>query len=95
MHRPALLQALDDAIAAVRRLEARGLLTLQGGSAEQQLERLGAELRARRAEVAAGAELDRAWAGRTVRWVAGWLPDGELPLLARLGAVARAAGAPA
>jgi hypothetical protein len=26
-----------------------------------------------------------------VRWVAGWLPDGELPLLARLGAIVRAA----
>jgi hypothetical protein len=26
-----------------------------------------------------------------VRWVADWLPDGELPLLARLGAIVRAA----
>jgi len=26
-----------------------------------------------------------------VRWVAEWLPDGELPLLARLGAIVRAA----
>jgi hypothetical protein len=49
------------------------------------------ELTARRAEVAAGQGLDREWAGRTVRWVAEWLPDGELPLLAHLGAIVRAA----
>jgi hypothetical protein len=46
---------------------------------------------ARRAEVAAGQRLDREWAAVTVRWVAEWLPDGELPLLARLGAIVRAA----
>jgi len=78
----------------VRRLERAGLRTAQGASASGELARLGAELVARRADVAAGASLDHDWAGRTVRWVTGWLPDGELPLLARLGAVARAAGAP-
>jgi hypothetical protein len=81
----ALLQALDDAIAAARRLETGRLVD------QTQLRRLLEELAARRAEVAAGQGLDREWAGRAVRWVAGWLPDGELPLLARLGAIVRAA----
>ena len=82
-----LLRALDEAIMAARRLEVGGRVS-QG-----QVRRLTEELVARRAEVAAGQGLDREWAAVTVRWVAGWLPDGELPLLARLGAVVRAAGA--
>jgi hypothetical protein len=81
----ALLRALDDAIVAARRLEAGGLVDCAS------LGRLIEELASRRAEVAAGQGLDREWAGRTVRWVAEWLPDGELPLLARLGAIVRAA----
>ncbi|MGH7515505.1 MAG: hypothetical protein ACREOQ_21585 [Gemmatimonadales bacterium] len=85
MSRTALLRALDDTIAAARRLEAGGLVD------RASLGRLLEELAARRAEVVAGQGLDREWAGRTVRWVAGWLPDGELPLLARLGAIVRAA----
>ena len=85
MSHGALLRALDEAIAAARRLAAAGMVD-QG-----RLQQLVEELTARRAEVAAGHDLDREWAGRTVRWVAEWLPDGELPLLARLGAVVRAA----
>jgi len=46
MDRPDLLQALDQAIAAVLRLEATGLRTAQGGSASGELERLRAELAA-------------------------------------------------
>jgi hypothetical protein len=80
-----LLRALDDAIMAARRLEVGGRVN------QVQLRRLAEELVARRAEVAAGQRLDREWAAVTVRWVAGWLPDGELPLLARLGAIVRAA----
>jgi hypothetical protein len=80
-----LLRAIDDAIAAARRLAAGGVVD-QG-----RLHQLVEELTARRAEVAAGQGLDREWAGRTVRWVAEWLPDGELPLLAHLGAIVRAA----
>jgi hypothetical protein len=89
---PSLLEAFDQTIAAVRRLEAEGLRTAKGASAGRELERLLDELVARRADVAAGVPLDREWAGRTVRWVAQWLPDGELPLLARLGGIARAGG---
>jgi hypothetical protein len=80
-----LLRALDDTLAAARRLEAGGTVH------RTHLARLIEELAARRAEVVAGRGLDREWAGRTVRWVAEWLPDGELPLLARLGAIVRAA----
>jgi hypothetical protein len=89
-----LLDAFDQTIAAVRRLAAEGLRTTRGGSAAHELQRLLDELVARRAEVAGGAPLDPAWTRRTVRWVAEWLPDGQLPLLARLGRIARAAGGP-
>src|SRR6185437_2318336 len=67
---PGLLEAFDQTIAAVRRLEAEGLRTAKGASAGRELERLLDELVARRAEVAAGGPFDREWAGRTVRWVA-------------------------
>jgi hypothetical protein len=86
----ALVAALDETIVVVRRLQAAGLRTAQGGAASGELGRLLEELGARRAEAAAGQALDRDWARRTVRWVAGWLPDSELPLLARLGAIVRA-----
>ena len=42
----------------------------------------------------AGAGLDREWVGQTVRAVAQWIPDRELPLLARLGGIARAINTP-
>ena len=92
MTAPTLLEAFDQTIAVVRRLEAEGLRTASGASAGRELERLLDELVARRAEVASGAPFDREWTGRTVRWVAQWLPDRELPLLARLGGIARAGG---
>lgn len=85
MSQAALLRAFDETIAAVHRLEAHGV----GQPAA--LRRLLDELAARRAMAAAGEGLDREWAGRTVRWVADWLPEQELPLLARLGALVRAA----
>jgi hypothetical protein len=94
MSPPALLEAFDQTIATVRRLEAEGLRTAGGASAARELTRLLDELVARRAEVAGGAPLDREWAGRTVRWVAEWIPDRELPLLARLGGIARAGATP-
>jgi hypothetical protein len=90
MSRAALLAAFDETIAAVRRLQAGALRTTQGEGAGE-LARLLEELEARRDVVAAGQGFDAEWARRTVRWVAGWLPDGELPLLARLGAIVRAA----
>jgi hypothetical protein len=91
VNRPELLRALDGAMAAVRRLEASGLRTAVGAPATPELARLRTELADRRAEIVAGGELNGEWARETVRWVAAWLPDTELPLLARLGAVVRAA----
>jgi hypothetical protein len=91
---PGLLEAFDQTIAVVRRLEAEGLRTASGASAGRELERLLDELVARRADVATGAPFDREWAGRTVRWVAQWLPERELSLLARLGGIARAGTGP-
>jgi hypothetical protein len=89
--RAELLQALDDTLAAVRRLQGAGITTRAGAPVTGELARLAAELAECRAAVAAGGSLDPAWARATVRWVAGWLPDHELPLLARLGGVIRAA----
>jgi hypothetical protein len=85
-----LLEALDQTIAAVRRMEAVGLRTVDGASAQAQLARLLAELTTQRVAVAGGSALDPEWAGRVVRWVAEWIPERELPLLARLGSIARA-----
>jgi hypothetical protein len=85
-----LLAALDQTIAAVRRMEAVGLRTVDGASAQAQLTQLLAELSDQRAAIAGGAPLDPEWAGRVVRWVAEWIPERELPLLARLGGIARA-----
>ena len=87
--RPTALRAIDDAIDAVHRLQAGGLRTSAGAPAAPELARLLDELGARRREAALGGRVDRNWAGATVRWVAGWLPEDELGLLARLGAVAR------
>jgi hypothetical protein len=87
--RTGLLSAFDGAITAVRRLEAADLRTSAGESAMPLLAQLGSDLEARRREIAAGAALDREWAGRVVRWVAGWVPEPELPLIARLGQIVR------
>jgi hypothetical protein len=85
-----LLAAFDQTIAVVRRMEAVGLRTVHGASAQAQLTRLVNELSTQRAAIAGGAALDPEWAGRLVRWVAEWIPESELPLLARLGGIARA-----
>ena len=84
-----LLSAFDGAIAAVRRLEATDLRTSSGASAQLLLVQLRNDLEARRREIAEGAPLDRQWAGRVVRWVAEWIPEPELPLIARLGHIVR------
>ena len=69
----------------MRRLESASLETSGGESAGPLLARLRGDLEVHRADIATGAALDREWAGRVVRWVAGWLPDQELPLIASLG----------
>lgn len=87
--RDELLSAFDGAITAVRRLEAADLRTSSGASARPHLERLFDDLETKRGEIAAGGSLDREWAGRVVRDVAEWVPERELPLIARLGQIVR------
>ncbi len=84
-----LLSAFDGAIAAIRRLEAGDLNTSAGAPAAPYLARLRDDLETRRNEIAAGAAFDREWAGRVVRGVAEWIPERELPLIARLGQIVR------
>jgi hypothetical protein len=84
-----LLSAFDNTIAAVARLEATDMRTSSGAPAQPLLQRLKADLEARRREVATGRALDREWAGGLVRWVAEWVPERELPLIARLGHIVR------
>lgn len=88
-NRAGLLAAFDGAIAAVRCLEATDLRTSSGARAQALLMRLRDDLEARRGEIAQGAAFDRQWAGRVVRWVAEWIPEPELPLIARLGQIIR------
>jgi hypothetical protein len=87
--RTGLLSAFDGAIIAVRRLESADLRTSSGASAGPHLARLRDDLQAKRGEIAAGGPLDREWAGRVVRAVAEWIPERELPLIARLGQIIR------
>jgi hypothetical protein len=84
-----LLSAFDNTIAAVARLEATDMRTSSGAPAQPLLQRLKADLEARRRDVATGRALDREWAGSLVRWVAEWVPERELPLIARLGHIVR------
>jgi hypothetical protein len=84
-----LLSAFDNTIAAVARLEATDMRTSSGAPAQPLLQRLKADLEARRRDVAMGGALDREWAGSLVRWVAEWVPERELPLIARLGHIVR------
>jgi hypothetical protein len=84
-----LLSAFDGAIATVRRLAAGGMITATGASAAPLLAKLERDLEARRKGVASGESFDREWAGQVVRWVAEWVPEQELPLIARLGQIVR------
>jgi hypothetical protein len=87
--RAGLLSAFDGAITAVRRLEVADLHTSSGSSAGPHLARLRDDLEAKRGDIAAGGTLDREWAGQVVRAVAGWIPEREFPLIARLGQIVR------
>lgn len=91
---PDLADAFDRALRQVERALASDLRTASGESAVPELEQLREDLlSAREAALARGA-VDAAWVRRTVRGVAGWTPEAELPLLAALGAIARAGRTP-
>ena len=53
-------------------------------------ERLRADLHAGRAAALEEGGVDPEWVRRTVRWIVEWTPETELPLVAALGAIARA-----
>jgi hypothetical protein len=63
--------------------------TSGGSSARAQLERLETELRREQAKAREQGIVEREWLQKTVRWVAEWIPDKELSLLAALGGIAR------
>lgn len=90
----ALAAAFDRAIRQVERAIAGDLRTASGEPAVPELEQLRDDLLSKREAALARGEVDAAWVRRTVRWVAGWTPEAELPLLAALGAIARAGRTP-
>jgi hypothetical protein len=79
-----LLRAFDRAIAAADRA-ARA-----SDTAAERLATLREELERARAGAAERGQIDPAWIGGLVRSTAEWLPNDALPLLAALGAIARA-----
>jgi hypothetical protein len=91
----ALATAFDHAIAQVERAIAGGeARTADGEPATPRLAELRAALVAERSAALRRGGVDPTWVRDTVRAVAAWTPDSELALLAALGGIARAAGAP-
>ena len=88
---PDLLIAFDRAIGAADRAARPGAATRTGAPAAPRLAELRAELVRARAEAAERGRVDPAWVRDLVRSTADWLADDALPLLAALGAIARAA----
>lgn len=80
--------AVEGALGAVDRALANEMRTIDGGSAESQLEQLRAELRAVRDRGAITTEELRAM----IRAVAKWAPEDDVSLLGSLGVIARARG---
>lgn len=83
-----LLTAFDNAITQVARY---ALSSPSGEAIAESLERLAAELRMGRATAERDGVVDAGWLKRTIQETARWAPDDALPLLASLGAIARAA----
>lgn len=88
---PANLEsAFDKALTQVQRCIRSGMISSSGASARTRLEKLGEELREERARALKSGSVDQEWLRATVRWVAEWVPDDELTLVAALGQIARA-----
>ncbi|HEU5175545.1 MAG TPA: hypothetical protein VFT96_12370 [Gemmatimonadaceae bacterium] len=88
---PAVLRAIDAALDVVERAERRGLHTRDDVPAAAELARLRQGLAEERDRVRNGGDADVDALGALVRDVAGWTPEGEIRLLAALGAVVQAA----
>lgn len=89
-----LAAVFDAALRQVDRALATGLTAADGRPAAERLTTLRASLAAEREAAVARGAVDAAWVRETVRDVAAWTPEGELALLAALGAIARARAAP-
>ncbi len=85
-----LESAFDTALRHVQRSISSGMKTSGGSSAQSQLETLERELRQARAKALELGMVDREWLQKTVRWVAEWVPDADLTLVAALGRIVRA-----
>ena len=86
-----LEDAFAEALRHVERSLAAGMNAINGSSARPQLERLELELKLQRDRASERGAVDREWFQKTVRWVADWVPETEITLIAALGRIARAA----
>jgi hypothetical protein len=84
-------EAFDEALTLVERSLSSGMNTIRGSSARPQLERLEQELKLQRERVREQGAVDSDWFQKTVSWLAEWVPDTELTLIAALGRIVRAA----
>ena len=86
--------AFAAALTHVERSLVTGLETINGQSARSQLEKLKRDLRLQRDQALKRGSVDREWFQQTVRWVADWIPDTEITLIAALGRIVRATPPP-
>jgi hypothetical protein len=78
------------AIAQTRKCARLGMTTSNGQDARPHLEKLELELEQQRQRTLDGANVDRVWVQRTIRWLVEWVPESDLALIAALGRIARA-----
>ena len=86
-----LKSAFDAAIAQTQKSLRAGMKTIGGEPTVPYLEKLQEELTAERARALERGGVDREWFQKTVRGLMEWAPETELPLVAALGRIARAA----
>ena len=86
-----LLEAFDRALRQVDGARRTGAVTSSGEPAADRLRELRDALARAREAVVEHGSVDPDWLRDTIRWAAGWVADRDLPLIASLGAIARAA----
>jgi hypothetical protein len=85
-----LEEAFDAALTHIRRSLSGGMKTMDGSSARPHLEQLEAELKVQRDHTRKRGAVDHDWFQKTVRWLAEWVPETEITLIAALGRIVRA-----
>ena len=88
--RTQLAEAFDAAIEATRNCRAAQMISVDGSSAEGNLNRLEQELNEERTRAVARGSVDKEWFQKTVRWLVQWVPESDLTLIAALGGIVRA-----